>query len=404
MLHSASRKVLVPALLWCACQFAAAQTPAPAPVAPLTFAPLEPTLTPYLVQHKLPALAAAVVQDGRIIAAGAVGTRKVGSGIAVTVNDRFHIGSDTKAFTATLAGILVDRGAMAWTTTLGEAFPELSPKMDPDFRRITISQLLSHTAGIPADNAEFLELLAKSMFEEGNLDDLRYWTVQQWMSKPLPVQPGQRFAYSNLGYTIAGAMIERVARKSWEELINEWIFDPMELKSAGLGSQATLGRVDAALGHVLVGEDIAKPFMAGPGDDNPQLIAPAGGANMSVLDFARWAGWNAGEGKRSPALLKPGTLKLLHAGDRHAACAESCAWYADRRQVRAWLGDGEDGLGAAAAGVPRRLEPEEPGAHLAQPGKGFCHRRDDQHRQPGSQRCLVRGGGEIVPAVRALTA
>ncbi|RFB74082.1 class A beta-lactamase-related serine hydrolase [Herbaspirillum sp. 3R11] len=313
--HFNSSKVLVSALLWCACQFAGAQNLAPAPVAPLTFAPLEPTLTSYLVQYKLPALAAAVVQDGRIIAAGAVGTRKVGSGIAVTVNDRFHIGSDTKAFTATLAGILVDRGTMAWTTTLGEAFPELAPKMDPDFRRITISQLLSHTSGIPADNAEFLELLAKSMFEEGNLDDLRYWTLQQWMSKPLPAQPGQpgqRFAYSNLGYTIAGAMIERVARKSWEELINEWIFDPMELKSAGLGSQATLGRVDAALGHVLVGEDIAKPFMAGPGDDNPQLIAPAGGANMSVLDFARWAGWNAGEGKRGPALLKPETLKLLH--------------------------------------------------------------------------------------------
>ncbi|WP_034292392.1 serine hydrolase [Herbaspirillum sp. RV1423] len=308
VLHSASRQLLASALLWCVCQLGMAQT-----AAPVAMVSLDQTLTPYLIQYKLPALAAAVVQNGRIVGAGAVGTRKVGSGIPVTVNDRFHIGSDTKAFTATLAGILVDRGAMAWTTTVGEVFPELAPKMDPGFRSITIRELLSHTSGIPADNAEFMDVLAKSVFEEGNLDDLRYWAVQQWMSKPLQAQPGQRFAYSNMGYTIAGAMIERVARKSWEELINEWIFDPMELKTAGLGSQAQIGRVDAALGHVMVGEDTAKAFMAGPGDDNPQIIGPAGLAHMSVLDFARWAGWNAGEGKRGPDLLKPGTLKLLHA-------------------------------------------------------------------------------------------
>lgn len=273
---------------------------------------LDAMLTPYLQQYRLPALAAAVVKDGQIISAGAVGERKFGSGIAVTLNDRFHIGSDTKAFTATLAGILVDRGEMTWNTTIGEVFPELAPDMNHEFRRITISQLLAHTSGIPSDNAEFIELLAKSTFEEGNLDDLRYWLLQQWMGKTLAAGPGQRFAYSNMGYTIAGAMIERVAKKSWDELIREWIFEPLELKTAGLGSQAQIGKIDAALGHGILEDGSIKAFMAGPGDDNPQLIGPAGMAHMSVLDFARWAGWNAGEGKRGPALLKPETLKFLH--------------------------------------------------------------------------------------------
>ncbi len=273
---------------------------------------LDDMLKPYLEQYRLPAVAAAVVKDGKIVSAGAVGERKFGSGIPVTVNDRFHIGSDTKAFTATLAGMLVDRGDMTWATTIGEVFPELAPQMDAGFRSITISQLLSHTSGIPADNAEFVELLAKSTFEEGNLDDLRYWLLEQWMGKPLQAPPGQRFAYSNMGYTVAGAMIERVAKKSWEELIREWIFDPLELKTAGLGSQATLGRIDAALGHGILDDGKIKAFMAGPGDDNPQIIGPTGLAHMSVLDFARWAGWNAGEGKRGPSLLKPETLKLLH--------------------------------------------------------------------------------------------
>jgi Beta-lactamase len=55
-----------------------------------------------------------------------------------------------------------------------------------------------------------------------------------------------------------------------------------------------------------------KAFLAGPNGDNPLIIGPAGIAHMSVLDFARWAGWNAGEGKREPKLVRPATLKKLH--------------------------------------------------------------------------------------------
>jgi hypothetical protein len=55
-----------------------------------------------------------------------------------------------------------------------------------------------------------------------------------------------------------------------------------------------------------------KAFLAGPNGDNPTIIGPAGNAHMSILDFARWAGWNAGEGKRGPKLVQPETLKKLH--------------------------------------------------------------------------------------------
>ena len=68
---------------------------------------LNPALTPFLSRYDLPALAAAVVKNGEILAAGAVGTRRVGTNIPVTVNDRFHLGSDTKAMTALLAARLV---------------------------------------------------------------------------------------------------------------------------------------------------------------------------------------------------------------------------------------------------------------------------------------------------------
>ncbi|HEV8614087.1 MAG TPA: serine hydrolase domain-containing protein [Methylomirabilota bacterium] len=273
---------------------------------------LNPALQPYLAKYELPALGAAVVKSGKIVASGAVGTRKAGAAIPVGVNDRFHLGSDTKAMTALLAGMLVEEGRIRWNSPLAEVFPELAEKMTPGLRRVTLEQLLSHTSGIPADNEAFADLLGKSSFQDGNLDDLRYWLLQQWSTQPLEAEPGARFAFSTMGYTIAGAMMERVTGKTWEEMITERIFVPLRLKTAGLGPQATLGRIDAPLGHARVNGKL-KAFLAGPDGDNPPIIGPAGLAHMSVLDFARWAGWNAGEGRRGPKLVQPETLRKLHA-------------------------------------------------------------------------------------------
>jgi CubicO group peptidase (beta-lactamase class C family) len=113
-----------------------------------------------------------------------------------------------------------------------------------------------------------------------------------------------------MNYVLAGAMLERVGKKTWEELITERIFLPLGPRSAGLGPQATLGKIDAPLGH-LMSDGKTKAFLAGPNGDNPLIIGPAGTAHMSVLDFARWAGWNAGRGKRGPTLVQPETMQKL---------------------------------------------------------------------------------------------
>src|SRR5262249_42115938 len=120
-----------------------------------------------------------------------------------------------------------------------------------------------------------------------------------------------KFAYANMNYVMAGAIIERVGGKTWDELVTERVFTPLGLRSAGLGAQATLGKIDAPLGHGII-DGRGKAFLAGPHRDNPPIIGAAGIAHMSVLDFARWAGWNAGEGKRGPKLVRPETLQKLH--------------------------------------------------------------------------------------------
>ena len=273
---------------------------------------LNDLLTPYLGRYELPALAAAVVQEGKIIASGAVGTRRAGAAMPVTLNDRFHIGSDTKAMTALLAAMLVEEKKLRWDSTVAEVFPELAAAMTPGLRRVTLEQLLSHTSGITPDDQALKNLLDKTLIrdEEENLDGMRYWLVRQYVKKPLAAKPGAKFAYANMNLVLTGAMLERLTGKTWEELITERIFIPLDLKNAGLGAQSSLGRIDAPVGHLKIAGK-PKAFLAGPNGDVPPIIGPAGNAHMSVLDFATWAGWNVGEGKRGPSLVRPETLRKL---------------------------------------------------------------------------------------------
>jgi CubicO group peptidase (beta-lactamase class C family) len=272
---------------------------------------LNPTLESYLKEFGLPAIAAAVFKEGVIIASGACGTRRAGQDIPVKIEDRFHLGSDSKAFTSLLAGQSVAEGKLRWDSTLAEIFPELKDKMDAEFAKITLQELLSHSSGLGADGPEVIDLLNRSYQQDGNMDEVRYWMVKETAPKPLDHAPGSKFAYSNLGYTIAGAILERTGGKSWEELVEERIIGPLDLKSAGFGPQASLGKVDAPLGHLLVNGK-PKAMLAGPNGDNPLVLGPAGTIHMSVLDFAKWAAWHAGGGKRPPALVSPDTVKKLH--------------------------------------------------------------------------------------------
>ena len=267
------------------------------------------------VKYGLPALAAAVAKDGRIVAIGAVGTRLLGVDIPVTVTDRFHLGSDTKAMTATLAGTLIDKGRLRWASTIGEVLGPVIPNLKPNFAAITLEQLLSHTSGLPTDNDEITALYFGSRAYDMTSTEYRRLIIGDWGTKHEPAHTGNwPFEYANFGYIVVGAMIEQVTGEPWESLIRKQIFEPLGLKTAGLGPQATMGLYDAPVGHAVddkMGKITPRPW--GPSADAPAVVGPAGIVHMSIGDFATWAAWNAGEGKRGPPILTPETLKHLHA-------------------------------------------------------------------------------------------
>lgn len=269
-------------------------------------------LEPLRQKFDLPALAAAVCHAGTVVAATATGVRVHRSDIKVTVDDRFHLGSDTQAMTATVVGMAVEEGRLRWTSTVGEVLATEVPGLHPRLATVTLEQLLSHSGGAPSDTEELRPVFFNADTFYYNLPLLRLRALRAIRSQAPISTPGKEFHYSNMGYVIAGAMLEKVTGISWEEYITRRLFEPLHLTSAGLGPQASTGRVDAPVGHLVADDGTVTPMLWSTPADNPPMLGPASAAHMSVVDFATWAGWNAGRGRRAPALVKPETLARIH--------------------------------------------------------------------------------------------
>ncbi len=119
-----------------------------------------------------------------------------------------------------------------------------------------------------------------------NSTDLRLRTISAWGNDEPRVPKGAPFQYANLGYIISGAMIEKAAGKPWVQLIVERIFTPLDLRTAGFRPQATMGKIDAPVGHQISDDGKVTPMLWGAAADPPPVIGPAGNVHMSILDFA----------------------------------------------------------------------------------------------------------------------
>src|SRR5437899_4041090 len=132
-------------------------------------------------------MAAAVLRGGRIIAQGATGVRKRGTAERITPDDRFHLGSCTKAMTATLVAMLVEEGRLNWTTTLGELFADTVKPMHPAWEKVTLRQVLAHRAGLrhePGGLAQvFNELVRSPRAPLGTLPQQRLEIARQALSR-----------------------------------------------------------------------------------------------------------------------------------------------------------------------------------------------------------------------------
>ena len=282
-------------------------------------------------KYDLPALALVVVKDGKICERDAVGVRKFGDSTPVTTNDVFHIGSCTKSMTATFAAMLIEEGKLRWDTTIAEVFPELKGKMDKQYERVTVEQLLHHRGGVPG--APPSAAWMRAWQEKGTPTQQRREFIEAVLAQPPEAAPGTKMIYSNQGYAIVGAMLEKISGKDYETLITEKLFKPLHMDTAGFGPPGTIDKMDEPWGHV------KRLMMTIPvQEDNPPAISPAGRVHCSLDDLARFVMFHLRPGTNG--LLKAETVARLHAlpkGINAADPAESyaCGWVVLQR---GWAG------------------------------------------------------------------
>ena len=253
-------------------------------------------LGPIREQYGLPALGGAIVDSGGVRAKAVVGVRKRGLDAAATVDDLWHMGSDTKAMTATMIASLVEQGRLSWDATLAGVFPEL--RLPATAGAITLLQLLSHRAGLPHD-ADW-----DRISHAGSLIHQRRVAVARLDSVKFLSSPGTEYHYSNWGYVVAGAMAEQATGQTYEELMKAIVFDPLHMESVGYGAAGTPGETDQPWAHTAGGEPTQ--------GDNPLVMAPAGCVHCSLDDWGRFIADQLRGDEGKPALLKPESYSRLH--------------------------------------------------------------------------------------------
>jgi CubicO group peptidase (beta-lactamase class C family) len=272
----------------------------------------------------VPGIAVAVVKDGQVVVAKGYGVRRLGDPAPVTPRTLFGIASNTKIFTAAALAMLVEEGKLAWDDRVVDRLPGFQMSDPYVTREMRIRDLLCHRSGLGLGAGDLMFFPATDLTAADILYRLRF--------VPLATSFRSEYAYDNILYTVAGAVIQQVSGKPWATFIQERFFAPVGMGSSRTSISDLRPGDDAVAPHALVG-DTLKAMAHVPLDNS----APAGAIVSSAEDMARWvlallAKGDLGNGKRlfsgqqAKVLMTP--LTLLPLGEPPAPIAEAKANFA----------------------------------------------------------------------------
>lgn len=275
-----------------------------------------------IVKH-IPEISYAVVNDKSILEMEAIGLHSVQLKDPATLNDRFHIGSNTKAMTAFIIAKYVELGKLKWTTKFLDIFPEWKEKSRPEYTHITLQDLLSHKAGIQPfqGNAGFEtdEEIKLPVFKGSNPEKRNQYGQFILTIEPVKTDENMPFVYSNAGYVLATLMLERTTGKTWEQLV-EKVFNK-DLKLDVKLSWPENQKKKDTWGHTSE-NNILSPVPSST-INRLEVDQPAGDINIKLKDYVKFIQLNllGLEGKDN--YLKADTYKFIHKGIENY----SIGWY-----------------------------------------------------------------------------
>jgi len=236
---------------------------------PATAAAVSDYVTAEMRRQHIPGLSLVVVKAGKVVQAEGFGLANVELKVPVKAETVFQSGSVGKQFTATAVMMLVEEGKIGLDDPLTKYFADAPPA----WKDVTVRELLSHTAGF-GDYPK-------------NFDFRKDWTEDEELKLietiPLAYPPGTKWAYSNFGYVTLGILIHRVTGEFYGDFLQQRIFQPLDMSSTRIISEADIVPNRAA-GYRLVKGELK----------NQEWVAPIvnttadGSLYFSVLDLAKW--------------------------------------------------------------------------------------------------------------------
>jgi beta-lactamase class C len=225
---------------------------------------------------RLPGLVLGVVKNNKLIYARSFGYKELGSREKINDHTIFRVASLSKGITSTFVGKLVEGGVINWSDQVIDYIPELSLKDARAGEALTITNLLSHTTGLPTR-------IHSKLLENGTShDDI----IAKLADVELDCPVGECYRYQNSVFSLAGKIVEQVTNSSFEKELKRWLTRPLRMNDTTTTQKAFDRNRNKAKPHirekgkfVVSYDDLESSYYE---------VAPAGGINSSLHDMIRW--------------------------------------------------------------------------------------------------------------------
>ncbi len=270
----------------------------PAPAQPLE--DLDSFVGEVLDAFEVPGVSIAVVKDGEVVLTKGYGLRSMETREPVTAETLFGIASNSKAFTATALGILVEQGKLAWDKPVVDYMPWFRLSDPYATANLTVRDLMVHRSGMSLGAGDLL-WWPETDFESGEI-------VRRLRHLPLATSFRNSTDYDNVLFITAGELIKEVTGKTWEEFVAEHILTPVGMRGTKIGPHAAFEVEDHATPHAPV-DGVVRPVPPYMGEN----ANAAAGLYSNAVDMARWLVVQLDSGRTRPAdrIFTPETTRQL---------------------------------------------------------------------------------------------
>ena len=280
----------------------------------------EPFLDDYIKENRIPGIGIGIVGLGEIVYAKTFGVKNLETKESLSVHSLFHQASVTKVFVGTAIMQLVEQGKINLNDKIIQHLPYFRLD-DIRYKEITISQMVSHTSGMP-DVLDYQ--WDNPSFDEGALER----NTKSLVDKKLIADPGELYRYSNMAFDVLGDLIAKVSGMTFEDYIRINIFELLKMNNTTLNKQEA--KTDLLTSPHVFDDSIGGPKVSSIFPYN-RMHTPSSTLISNIEDMCRWlqANLNKGEfeGKR---ILKTSSYDVLWKVANESSRQVGISWFIGR--------------------------------------------------------------------------